>query len=147
MRGQPAARDRGRPISVCRTSNAVIATVASMTSAMPGEHPVVIVYDLDGVITTRDSFTALIVEQLLRAPLRLLRALPVAATMLVSRREKHKRHAAARIAAIALAGMSNDDYTALATKFGTRIGDDPAWIGDWLETRIAWIDSQLAPEA
>jgi len=26
-------------------------------------------------------------------------------------------------------------------------GDDPAWIGDWLATRIAWIDSQLAPEA
>lgn len=87
-----------------------------------------IVYDLDGVITTRDSFTALIVEQLRRAPLRLLRALPAAATMLVSRRETRKRRAAARVAAIALTGMSDDYYTALATKFGTRIGGDPAWI-------------------
>lgn len=87
-----------------------------------------IVYDLDGVITTRDSFTALIVEQLRRSPLRLLQALPAAATMLASRREKRKRQAAARVAAIALTGMSDDDYAALATSFGTRIGGDPAWI-------------------
>lgn len=99
-----------------------------MTSTTPGEHPAVIVYDLDGVITTRDSFTALMVEQLRRAPLRLMRALPAAATMLMTRREKRKRQAAARVAAIALTGMSDDDYTALATRFGNRIGGDPAWI-------------------
>lgn len=99
-----------------------------MTNTTPEAHPAVIVYDLDGVITTRDSFTALIIEQLRRAPLRLLQALPAAATMLVSRREKRKRRAAARVAAIALTGMSDDDYTALAVRFGTRIGGDPEWI-------------------
>lgn len=111
----------------CRTKT-VIATVFGMTSTTPGEHPAVVVYDLDGVITTRDSFTALIVEQLRRAPPRLLQALPTAATMLVSKHEKCKRQAAARIAAIALTGMSLDDYTTLATSFGKRIGGDPAWI-------------------
>ncbi|WP_431792002.1 HAD family hydrolase [Kocuria palustris] len=85
-------------------------------------------YDLDGVLTTRDSFTALVIEQLRRAPLRLMRALPAAAVMLVSGREQRKRQAAARVAAIALRGMSDDEYTALATGFGTRIGGDRAWI-------------------
>lgn len=99
-----------------------------MTSPPPGAHPDLIVYDLDGVITTRDSFSALILARLRRAPLRLLRALPATAVMLLGAQERRRRVAAARVAEIALAGMRDEDYTELASTFGDRIGEDPAWM-------------------
>ncbi|MGO2112312.1 MAG: haloacid dehalogenase-like hydrolase [Pseudoclavibacter sp.] len=99
-----------------------------MTTLPPETHTDVIVYDLDGVITTRDSFTALIIEQLRRSPLRLVRALPAAVTMFLSMREERRREAAARVTAIALAGLRDGDYAELAATFGNRIGGDQAWV-------------------
>lgn len=88
----------------------------------------IVVYDLDGVITTKDSFTALILRRLRTKPLRLLQALPAATTMLLSRREEQRYRTARRIAEIALTGMDERAYTKLALSLGNSIGDDPAWI-------------------
>lgn len=85
-------------------------------------------YDLDGVITTRDSFTAFVVEQLRRRPLRLFRVLPAAVMMLLSRQEKRRRDAAARVTEVALSGLRDNDYSGLAAAFGKRIGNDHSWI-------------------
>ena len=99
-----------------------------MTSPISEEPISVAIYDLDGVITTRDSFTAFIVEQLRRAPRQLVRALPAAAAMLVCPGEKRRRLATARVVTIALAGLRDHDYAELAAVFGKRIGSDPAWM-------------------
>lgn len=99
-----------------------------MTIPPPDAHTELIVYDLDGVITTRDSFTALIVEQLRRRPLRLMRALPATVMMLLSRHEERRRDSAARVTKIALSGLSDHDYSRLAAAFGRRIGGDSSWI-------------------
>ncbi|WP_220150003.1 haloacid dehalogenase-like hydrolase [Acidipropionibacterium virtanenii] len=124
-----------------------------MTSPTPTGHADVIIYDLDGVITTRDSFAALIVEQLRKAPLRFLRALPAAMAMFLGVNEEWKRQAAARVTAIAFAGMRDYEYAALATAFGIRIGDDPSWIRASTAERIrrqkadgAWIIIATATE-
>ena len=81
-------------------------------------------YDLDGVITRKDTFTALVVGQLMRSPLRLLRALPVLVNMLRGKKPEASR----RIAEIALAGMTDTDYTALATQLGRKIAADTKWM-------------------
>lgn len=95
-----------------------------------------VVYDLDGVITTRDSFTALLVEQLRRAPARLAGAVPATGAMLLSRREQTRRDAVARITALALSNLREEDYTSIAARFGARIGRDPAWIRESTVERI-----------
>ena len=88
------------------------------------EPPRFVVYDLDGVITRKDTFTALVVGQLMRSPLRLLRELPVLVNMLRGKKPEASR----RIAEIALAGMTDTDYTALATQLGRKIAADTKWM-------------------
>jgi phosphatidylglycerophosphatase C len=108
---------------------------------MPIPPTELIVYDLDGVITTRDSFTALIIAQLRRQPFRLVRALPAALTMLLSRSEDRRHSAARRVTQIALAHVTEAGYAELAETFGARIGQDPSWI------RTAAVDRVRAQHA
>lgn len=119
-----------------RIPNIPFANVNRMTTPPPEVHTEVIVYDLDGVITTRDSFTALIIEQLRRRPMRLMRALPAATTKLLSTHEERRRDAAARVTKIALSSLRDDDYARLAAAFGNRIGNDPSWIRPTTVERI-----------
>lgn len=112
---------------MCPDSNGSLASVVEM-SAPISRADVVVVYDLDGVITTRDSFTALILTRLRKAPLRLVQALPAAAAMLLSRHGELRHRAARRVAEIALAGMAERDYAELALEFGNSIGGDASWI-------------------
>ncbi|AQP49359.1 hypothetical protein BW730_12565 [Tessaracoccus aquimaris] len=85
------------------------------------------VYDLDGVITTRDTLTALIVERLRSRPGRALRAIPHAATRLFCRGAA--RHDRARaVVGHALAGLGLDEYERLAATVGARLGSDSRWI-------------------
>lgn len=88
------------------------------------EVPKLVVYDLDGVITRKDTFTALVLGQLWRSPRRLLRALPVAVTILSGK----KAEASRRIAEIALAGMTDADYAGLAEQLGRKFAADPKWM-------------------
>ncbi len=93
---------------------------------MSGERGLAI-YDLDGVITRRDTFTALVMRRLLRTPARLLRAAPVAVPMLRGH-EPHRHETARRIAEIAMTGLGERAYAAQAEAFGHRIGGDPGWL-------------------
>lgn len=88
----------------------------------------VVVYDLDGVITRKDSFTAFMGQRLRRAPLRLIAALPAMGLMLLSTRPARRQQMAHRVTEIALAGLDERDYGVLVTAFGHRIGADPAWV-------------------
>lgn len=94
--------------------------------------PELVVYDLDGVITRKDTFTRLIVRELVRDPLRLLRALPVAATMVMGRKPEASR----RIAEIALVGMTDTRYGALARQLGRRLAHDERWMRSATVRRI-----------
>ena len=96
----------------------------------------VVVYDLDGVITRRDSFTAVVVDRLRRAPLRLLKALPAVVPMVLSMRADRRQRAARRVAQIALGGLHEPGYITLATAFGRRIGASPSWVRDEAVQRI-----------
>lgn len=98
--------------------------MTSPASDIPGT---VVIYDLDGVITRHDSFTALVLARLWHDPLRLLRALSAVA-LLVSPRRGRRYRAGARVTAIALAGLREGDYATIAASFGERLGSDPAWI-------------------
>lgn len=94
------------------------------------EQPGLVVYDLDGVITRKDTFTALVMSRLVRSPLRMLRSLS-AATLLLSER---KAQGSRRIAEVALSGMTDDSYTALAERLGRRFAADAKWIrGDTVQ--------------
>ena len=105
-----------------------LSTVNCMTDQPQTGHREVVIYDLDGVITAKDTFSALISAELRRAPTRLLRALPVIALMLLGRRAGSRGAAARNVTEIALAGMSDREYTELAEALGNRIGGDSRWI-------------------
>lgn len=95
---------------------------------MSGTSQPVVIYDLDGVVTRRDSFTALVLYRLRTSPVRLVRALPRAVSWACSRHPDQKARAARSIAADALRGMTDDEYTELAQFIGKRLGSDPDWI-------------------
>lgn len=88
------------------------------------EPPKLVVYDLDGVITRKDTFTALIVRQLVRSPLRLFRSLPLMSAMI----GKRKAEASRKIAEIALAGMTDAGYDALVEQLGREFANEAKWM-------------------
>lgn len=98
----------------------------------PRNSPKLVVYDLDGVITRKDTFTALVLGRLARSPLRLLRALPLAATILSGKKPEASR----RIAETALSGMTDADYAALAAQLGRKFAADPKWMRPYSVRRI-----------
>jgi phosphatidylglycerophosphatase C len=102
--------------------------------SMSGER--VVVYDLDGVITRKDSFSGLVVERLRQAPHRLLEAMPAAGAMLLGEHTRHRHRSARRVAEIALSGLCESEYLALATSFGHHIGGRPSWMRSSAVRRI-----------
>lgn len=94
------------------------------------------VYDLDGVITTRDTFVALLLGRLRASRLRYARALPLIAGWAASRTTASRSAFAQRITRVALRGLSEEAYAQLAQGFGARVGVDPAWIRQSTVQRI-----------
>lgn len=115
-------------VTAMQKQDAELSTVNSMTDQPQTGDREVVIYDLDGVITAKDTFSALIGAQLRRAPIRLLRALPVVALMLLGRRAGSRGAAARKVTEIALTGMSEKEYNELAVAFGSRVGGDSRWI-------------------
>lgn len=103
----------------------------------PSDHAALAVYDLDGVVTRKDSFTALLGEHLGRLPLRMMPATPAAVRWIRSgRRPDVRTDALRRISEVALAGLTDDGYSRLAARVGTRIGRDPSWVRPEVVERI-----------
>lgn len=86
------------------------------------------IYDLDGVVTFKDTFGALLTERLRSSPGRLLRALPAAIRWATARRPEQRAVSAGHLARIALSGMREVEYAQYARTVGRRIAHDPAWI-------------------
>lgn len=88
-----------------------------------------VVFDLDGVLSTRDTFTALLVERLRQGPWLIVPAVPGILAWARSRHDVERNAAAARrIAALALRGVPEVRYAALAARLGARWAADPAWV-------------------
>lgn len=97
----------------------------------------VIVYDLDGVITTRDTFTVFTAGELCRRPLRLLPTVPVTVRRFFSHDEEYRRISGLFIAGIALRGVDDRTFAQRVTDFGRRVGGSRAWIRSSTVDRIA----------
>ncbi|MGO0605905.1 haloacid dehalogenase-like hydrolase [Brevibacterium linens] len=93
-------------------------------SSARSDRPELVVYDLDGVITRKDTFTALIAYRLFRSPLCLVRSVWTALTM----PGESKASLSRRIAETALDGITDGEYTALAEQLGQKFASDPKWI-------------------
>ncbi|WP_024356436.1 haloacid dehalogenase-like hydrolase [Leucobacter chironomi] len=94
------------------------------------------VYDLDGVITTRDTFVELLLARLRASRLRYARSLPLIAAWAASRTTSSRSALAQRITTVALRGLSEEAYAQLAREFGARVGADPSWIRESTVRRI-----------
>lgn len=88
----------------------------------------IVVYDLDGVITRKDSFTFFMGERLRQTPQRLMAVLPAVGLMLLSRQPGRRQRIAHRVTEIALGDLNEHDYSVLAAEFGHRIGSDLTWV-------------------
>ncbi|WP_337661932.1 HAD family hydrolase [Actinoalloteichus sp. AHMU CJ021] len=94
-------------------------------------------YDLDGVVTRRDSFTALLVDRLRASPPRLIRAFPSLLRLTLHPGDAQRRsRAARRVTEVALSGLSTPEYQRLADEVGARIGGDPTWLRAEVVDRI-----------
>ncbi|CAM5287915.1 haloacid dehalogenase-like hydrolase [Corynebacterium variabile] len=96
----------------------------------------VIIYDLDGVITTRDTFTVFTAGQLCRRPLRLIPTVPVTVRRFFSRDEEYRRTSGLFIAGIALRGVDDRTFGRRVTDYGRRVGGSRAWIRSSTVDRI-----------
>lgn len=96
----------------------------------------VIIYDLDGVITTRDTFTVFTAGQLCRRPLRLIPTVPVTVHRFFSRDEEYRRTSGRFIAGIALRGVDDRTFGRRVTDYGRRVGGSRAWIRSSTVDRI-----------
>lgn len=95
------------------------------------------VFDLDGVLSTKDTFTALLAARLRQAPWLILPALPGVVAWAVSRHDVRGNARAARaIAAIALRGVPEARYAVLAERLGARLAGDPGWVRAELVERM-----------
>lgn len=86
-----------------------------------------VVLDLDGVLSTRDTFAALLVAAARRRPLTALQSAPDVVRWLRAGHDV-KRHAAAsrEVARSLLRGMPEATYDALALEVGSRLGSSAA---------------------
>lgn len=92
-----------------------------MSGAEGAERPVVL-FDLDGVLTRRDTYAGFVTRRLVRGPLRFALALPLVPLLLVPRT---RRRAGSLLVHLSLVGLSVGRYRALAEGFGARLAVTP----------------------
>ncbi len=95
------------------------------------------VYDLDGVITRKDTFAALLLHRAARSPRAFARALPLLLRWAFAGDRKTRERYSRRITEAVLSGVSEPEYAGLAGRLGARIGADPRWIRQSIAERIA----------
>jgi phosphatidylglycerophosphatase C len=87
-----------------------------------------VIFDLDGVLTKKDTFLALLITRARRSPLRAIYAVPALVRWLLSSRDVSRNAQAARqVASQMLHGISRPEYEAMATLLGAALGRDDAW--------------------
>ncbi|WP_162903926.1 haloacid dehalogenase-like hydrolase [Leucobacter sp. wl10] len=93
-------------------------------------------YDLDGVITTKDTFASMLTRRLLASPWRLVRARTAVMSWARSTQTEDKAAAAREITEITLSGMGHSEYVAHVEALGARLGGDPRWVRSSTVDRI-----------
>jgi phosphatidylglycerophosphatase C len=89
----------------------------------------VTLFDLDGVLTTRDTMAALITQRLKRRPFRLLAVLPVYAVALIAGSHRPLAARANRFAVrLTFKGLDDAEYRALATDMGRQLAEHPGFL-------------------
>lgn len=95
----------------------------------------VVLFDLDGVLVDTDAFTHVVARALRRRPWRLLPALGlVAARLTVPRHGRARIRFNEALVRLALRGLDEPSYSALAYSTGTDLGNGSAPIGELIET-------------
>lgn len=91
--------------------------------------PEVTLFDLDGVLTTKDTMAALITYRLKHKPLRLLAVLPIYVVTLIAGSHRGLAARANRLAVrVTFTGLSETEYRALATDIGRQMAGRPGFI-------------------
>jgi phosphatidylglycerophosphatase C len=89
----------------------------------------VTLFDLDGVLTTGDTMTRLVTRRLLRRPLRLVRALPLAILSLAASPESAlSARLNQTLVALALKGLDMQEYRTLAIGLGRELAAKPGFV-------------------
>ncbi|MCF8587200.1 HAD family hydrolase [Gordonia liuliyuniae] len=96
----------------------------------------VAVYDLDGVLTRRDTMMWFIGRRLARAPWRLFTAIPWLILMMTAVGNERRASAARRVIETALRGVIDPAYTAAATTFGRQVAASARWMRTGTVDRI-----------
>lgn len=79
-------------------------------------------FDLDGVLTRGNTMASLVSRRLARHPVRLLRAAPLFLLSLAAHPQSRLRaNVNRRLVALALKGLTEDDYTELAIRTGRQL--------------------------
>lgn len=94
------------------------------------------VYDLDGVITRRDTFAGLLLHRALRSPLAFARALPLLLRWVLAAEQAKREQLSRRLTETVLLGITENQYVEFARRLGARIGADPRWIRQPVARRI-----------
>lgn len=103
----------------------------------PSESADLFVYDLDGVITRKDTFAALLASCSLRSPRTLARSLPGLLRWASAREQRRREHYSRVLTESVLLSMSEREYVALAARLGDRMAADSGWIRQEIVNRIA----------
>lgn len=95
----------------------------------------VTLFDLDGVLTTKDTMAALIIQRLKRKPFRLLTVLPIYIVALIAGSHRELAARANRLVVqVTFQGLSEVEYLDLASSAGRRLAAQPGFIrADLLE--------------
>lgn len=94
----------------------------------PAERGVVL-FDLDGVLTTKDTFATLVSRRLVRSPWRLLLALAALPALHLTRRRPQLRGAVSRyLVRVALLGVDLAHARRLAGELATEFARTPQWL-------------------
>ncbi|KNC20237.1 hypothetical protein AC792_01885 [Arthrobacter sp. RIT-PI-e] len=86
-------------------------------------------FDLDGVLTTKDTMAALITRRLKYKPFRLLAVLPLYAVALIAGSHRELAARANRLAVrVTFAGLGEPEYRALAVTEGRQLAGRPSFV-------------------
>lgn len=99
------------------------------SSATPASHPAVVLFDLDGVLASRDTFATFVLRRFRRRPLKMLLALPVLPLLVATRRRPRLHGAINRhLVRVALLGDEVQEVRAEAAELGGEFARTATWI-------------------
>ena len=95
---------------------------------MSSTPPRIVLFDLDGVLSHRDTMSHVVIRRFAQHPLRIPLGLPMlAASLLLDPTNDNRAKLNRRLVALALRGLQHTDYNAIADTAGERLALSPHW--------------------